>query len=260
MSPPNGTAKSFGVTHRRLECKTPVASLTSVIHALVPEQIRGVKVYVHGYDVDYSSPNGRPVGQPYLDWAMLRHNLLPQFQQAAEAGYLCLFVSGPTKRQFPVLWPSFDAVRHALLTSWIWSSGEFTEALAVAPLQVYGHSAAYRTLVNWLKDPLLVSVTLLDGLYGYVQEFKDWFEQTQPVTDIQRKLALVNTHSGRPRDNSQLFMAHVREPASTFSVNTIDAAPIDIGERRLLVGTVKCSHMQLVTGGKVLPWLMARGF
>jgi hypothetical protein len=133
-------------------------------------------------------------------------------------------------------------------------------ALGDAPLQVYGHSAAYRTLVNWLKDPLLVSVTLLDGLYGYVQEFKDWFEQTQPATDIQRKLALVNTHSGRPRDISQLFMARVREPASTFSVNTIDAAPIDIGGRRLLVGTLKCSHMQLVTGGKVLPWLMTRGF
>jgi hypothetical protein len=248
-------AYTFSYEHKRITCRCPDGRSTA-IHALVPTVVRGIKVYVHGYDVDSAGQAGRNGVEKYLDWAVTKHQLLQQFGPQAAIGYLCLFVAGPTKRQFAVLWPSLEDVWQAL-------SGDYK--LLNQQVQLYGHSAAYRTLVNWLKDPKVVSVSLLDGLYGYANVFEEWFTQTLPATDKQRKMALINTHTGSPRIHADQLAKNVMAAGplvAKWLKNKIDEVPaVDFGTRtRLTVGTVKCSHMQLVTTGKVLPWLMERGF
>jgi hypothetical protein len=109
-------------------------------------------IYVHGYWQD-------------ADTVWHQHRLAEQF---ALSGINAMFVvpEAPRGKWDPVLWPTAQA----LLTD----VSAIGEPMAKGRVAVMGHSGAYRTVIQWLGDPRVDTVVLLDAAYVDVKPYRDW--------------------------------------------------------------------------------------
>jgi hypothetical protein len=223
------TTSEAGGTHVRLHTGN------GSIHVWRPDgydaQTAGVVVYIHGYHTS-------------IDQAWTEHHLAEQFQAS---GRNALFIA-PEASQFeddPIKWESLGELLNVVR--------EIAGLpLPRGPVVVAGHSGAYRTIVAWLPHSHITCLIMLDALYRKEQEFRAWLRgPSDPPT---RRIILVGYETAK---NSDRFArrsqggrrrAMIPEDVSQFSKQERQA--------RVLYLRSQYDHMELVTGGKVIPLLL----
>jgi hypothetical protein len=115
----------------------------------------GVVVYIHGYFTD-------------VDRAWKEHRLATQFQHS---GLNALFVAceAPSGLRAPVRWSSLSELLEVVGT-------HVPGGLPDGRVTAIGHSGAHRTIRQWLEDPQLDTIVLVDALYGNVDEVRAWLD------------------------------------------------------------------------------------
>jgi hypothetical protein len=157
-SPDAADAQEFAVegvivpgNHTRLD------TVHGAVHVWTPEGYNAetaiLIVYIHGYFVE-------------VDDAWWAHGLPEQF---GAAGINALFVvpESPSGSYDRVRWESITDLELTI-------EGMITDKLPKGKRVAIGHSGAYRTLSNWLTDPNLDTVVMLDAGYGPHEPFIDW--------------------------------------------------------------------------------------
>lgn len=202
------------------------------VHAWRPRSYRretaALVVYVHGFYTD-------------VDGALREHRLTQQFR---DSGRNALFVVPQARswRTDAVVWPDLEALLAAV-------EGRLRQARPKGPVVLVGHSGAYRTLVGWLSHPAVTKVLLLDGLYGDDEAFAQWLDG-----GAGRQLVLVGADTHQRAE----WLAGRRPSARLDALPWLyDELPAQVRAASLVtVPAERFDHMQLVTDGRVLPWLL----
>jgi hypothetical protein len=190
----------------------------------------GVVVYVHGY-------------YTHIDEAWHEHQLAEQF---ATSRRNALFVApeAPAAPEEALSWASL----HRLL-------GIVFRATRISappgPLVVVGHSGAYRTLVQWLDEPSLHQLILIDALYGNEPEFLDWLARERG-----NRMTLVVKGTAKWADpfvKSLPYAVTLPEIPSVISELSRDER-----NAKLLCLRSQYGHFELITEGRTLPVLLGR--
>src|SRR5689334_20454204 len=142
-------------THLRLD--TP----NGAVHVWVPEgykpETATLVVYVHGYYVD-------------VDDAWWAHGLPEQFG-ASSINALFVAVEAPANGYESVQWCSISELVDTI-------RGAIAEGMPKGQVIAIGHSGAYRTLDQWLPDPILDTVVMLDAGYGDREPWLAWMKKS----------------------------------------------------------------------------------
>lgn len=185
-------------------------------------------VYVHGF---FTS----------VDAAMLDHQLTAQFR---DSGRNALFIVPEARswRTDPVFWPDLEKLIATV-------EKRLKLKRPPGPIVLVGHSGAYKTISGWLTQGAVTQVLLIDGLYGDEALFKKWLE------DPAHQLVLVGF------DTHQRAEWMVRKHAASIELDTLpwlyDELPTPVRKSPLVcVQSERLDHMQLVTDGRLLPWLL----
>jgi hypothetical protein len=216
------TDASAGARHIRIETRHH-----GPIHVWVPDGYdparAGVVVYVHGYFAD-------------VDDAWKQYGLARQF---AKSGIDAVFIApeAPTGPSDAVSWSSLAELLDRV---------DDDIDLPDGPLIAVGHSGAHRTLSEWLDDPNLDTVVLLDALYGKVDELKDWLEESDDhrLIDVS-----VLTRPWAEELHAQLPDTVVFNGFPSRKSGRMRGAR----EARVIHVRSHLGHMPLVTGGVALP-------
>ena len=182
-------------------------------------------VYVHGYWQD-------------ADAVWHEHRLAEQF---ALSGANALFVvpEAPRGKWDPVLWPS----AHAVLAD---VSKGIGEKLPKGRVAVIGHSGAYRTVIQWLADPRVDTVVLLDAAYVDVRPYADWVRGA-------KTRRFINVSIDTIRWSNWLH----RWLPSTVTVEPFPRELTDkIKKARVLYVKSDIAHWPLVTEGVAIPQML----
>lgn len=217
-----------GGTHFRVD--TPRGPVHVFRPAGYHRATAGVVVYVHGYYVN-------------VDQAWHEHGLGEQF---AASGRNALFIApeAPTSGTESSPWTRLStlvarACRGAHLP------------IPTGPWVVVGHSAAYRTLVRWLREPEVRHVVLVDALYGNEAAFRHWLDASRT-----HKMTIIVKGT-----------AKWAEPFAAAIPYTVRApgVPASLGEltptaraAKLLYVPSQIGHFELITERKVLPVILGR--
>jgi len=191
----------------------------------------GIVVYVHGYFTR-------------VDQAWREDHLAEQFQGS---GRNALFIvpEAPASPRQRVRWRNLQMLLHT-------TAQRGGLRLPRGPIVAVGHSAAFRTIVNWLPEPRLRCVLLLDGLYRDERQFDSWL-RSAPGHESHR-LVLVADETARESEGlaqgfpSALLMDHIPEDLEELTPQD-KLAP-------LLVLRSQYEHMAIVTSGRVIPLLL----
>ena len=191
-----------------------------------------VIVYVHGFYTD-------------VDTAMREHNLAAQFR---DSGRNALFIVPETRSggRDPVYWPDLSEL---LATVSRRIGAEVPRGQAI----VVGHSGAYKTVASWLAHGPLKEVVLIDGLYGSDEDYRRWLNDGHAA--MPRQLVLVGF------DTQNQVDSFVRRQPLSVQLDTIpylyDELP-PAARRAPLVAlkSERFDHMELVTQGRLLPWVL----
>lgn len=217
-----------GGTHLRL------ATAAGPIHVFRPggydRRTAGIVVYVHGYYVD-------------VDRAWRDHHLAEQFA-ASHRNAVFIAPEAPSAPGDQPVWPH---LRRLLTTT-------FQQARLSAPkgpLVVAGHSAAYRTIVNWLTEPALHQLILIDALYGNEPDFRAWLKKSR-----------ANHLTLATRGTAKWANPFVRSLPYAVTARRIPdrADQLTRAQRkaRVLALRSQYGHFELITEGKALPVLLGR--
>lgn len=223
-----GPEAEAGGTHTRVE--TPRGPIHVFRPAGYHRATAGVVIYVHGYYVN-------------VDQAWHEHGLAEQF---AASRRNALFIapeapqsgteSSPWTRLAPLV---ARACRGAHLS------------VPPGPWVVVGHSAAYRTIVRWLKEPEVRHVVLVDALYGDEGSFRRWLDGTRA-----HKMTMIvkgTTKWAEPFASSLPYT--VRAPRVPEALGELSPAA---RSAKLLYLSSQIGHFELITERKVLPVILGR--
>jgi hypothetical protein len=214
--------------HHRLETDH------GVVHVWVPAGYQperaALVVYVHGYYTD-------------VDAAWTDHRLAEQFAlSAVDAVFIAC--EAPSGRRQPVSWAALDELVGAAL-------GDAGIVRPLGPMIAIGHSGAYRTLLEWLDDPLLDHIVLVDAAYGEIEPFEAWVRASPRHRLIDVTEDTVRWSEELARDLADLSPVLVeRMPADDRDW------PDGARDARLVTIRAPWSHMDLVTDGMVLPMVL----
>lgn len=200
------------------------------VHVWSPKNLkRGapIVIYLHGFYTD-------------VDTAMMEHHLTARFR---DSGRQALFII-PETRSGPrdeLLWPELPALLKEV-------EKRTRLKLPTGPLVLVGHSGAYKAIAGWLKEPRVTQVLLVDGLYANEREFETWLDtpgnQLVLVSFETRQRSLWLTKKRAAATVEVLPWLYDELPAATRS------APL------VHVQSERLEHMELVTDGRLLPWLL----
>jgi hypothetical protein len=190
----------------------------------------GVVIYVHGHFTT-------------ADKAWKAHALPAQFA-ASNRNALFIVPEAPTGPSDDVSWPSLGELVRTV-------RDRLRMTLPAGPLVVMGHSGAYRTIVSWLEHVPLDHVILLDAMYGYEEDFRRWL--TEARGHRRNRLTIVAEDTLRW---TRPFVERLQ------GVVTAKRLPDKLGKAqlaaRILYIETTVDHMSIVTGGKVIPLVLAR--
>lgn len=203
------------------------------IHVWAPDgydpKTAATVIYVHGY-------------YTHVDDAWTDDQLPAQF---ALSGLNALFVApeAPADGREPVEWHSLRALLHVV-------KEHIDERLPKGQLVVVGHSGAHRTLTQWLGNPDLDTVVLVDAAYGDTDLYRAWVRSS-------RDHRLIDVGDDTRRWTDRLH----RSLPSTVTLDGFPAAeagklPKDARGARILYIRSSMGHMELVTDGVALPMLL----
>ena len=112
-----------------------------------------------------------------------------------------------------------------------------------------GHSGAYRTINEWLDEPLLDQVVMIDAMYANEEVMATWLRAAP-----QRRLITVG------EDTLQWNEQFLRDMPDTVVVDrvppTYNTWPPEAKTSRIVYVRAQYYHMPLVTDGVVLPALL----
>lgn len=200
-----------------------LATPRGAVHVWTPDSYdastAGVVFYLHGY---YTT----------VDRAWNEHRLEEQF---AASGINAMFIAcaTPDKARRAVAWPRLatliDYVRVHL------PAGD----VPTGPRIAVAHSGGHRTLTNWIQFSNLDGVVLLDALYDEVPEYLRWIRggKSRRLVDV----------ASLTRSSADLLHRAVRQTVA------VDGLPHELPDARILYVRTDIDHMELVTGGEVLP-------
>lgn len=189
----------------------------------------GTVVYVHGL---FNT----------VDEAFRQHKLAEQFAESRQNA-LYILPEAPTAGADPPNWNSL-----AELFSTVWEKTHLTPPRG--PLVLVGHSAAYRTIVQWLTHPAIAEIILLDALYGDEDEYANW----------------LNGHPGRmalvARGTTKWTEPFIKRFKRVAVRNAIPESYAAFTKRergaKLLYLRSQYGHMEIVTEGRTIPVLLRR--
>ena len=182
-------------------------------------------VYVHGYWQD-------------ADAVWIEHRLPEQF---ALSGANAMFVvpEAPRGKWDRVLWPTTQALLAEVTRS-------IGEPLPKGRVAVVGHSGAYRTVIQWLADPEVDTVVLLDAAYVDVLPYRDWVRGA-------KTRRFINVSIDTIRWSNWLH----RWLPSTLTIEPFPRELTDkIKNARILYVKSDIGHWPLVTEGVALPQML----
>lgn len=192
----------------------------------------GTVLYVHGY---YTN----------VDGAWVEHALAEQFA-ASKQDALFIVPEAPSNGNQAVSWPALGALLAEV-------ERQLPGIKARPPVVAAGHSGAWRTLSAWTDDDRVESFVLLDALYGGDDKFQSWFARrsgeaprlTLVSKDTANRVAAFLAAFPAARRRSSLPAIYRELSPSERTVPVLEIAS-DLG------------HMEIITGGKVLPVLLQR--
>lgn len=202
------------------------------IHVWVPPSYRAETgatiLYIHGY---YDN----------ADTAYTGHRLPEQFAMSA-LNAMFVVVEAPMMTKVPVNYPNLgDILRLVEDTTGVTRGMALTAAV--------GHSGAYRTINEWLDEPLLDQVVMIDAMYANEDVMAAWLRSSP-----QRRLITVG------EDTLQWNEQFLRNMPDTFVVDrvppTYNTWPPEAKTARIVYVRAQYYHMPLVTDGIVLPALL----
>jgi len=188
------------------------------IHVYRPAGVRSTftVVYVHGF---YDN----------VDSAWKDHELAAKF---ARSHLTATFVvpEAPVSPQELVTWPDLDELLSAV-------GDAKPKALPKGgPVVLVGHSAAYRTIVGWLNHPRVSEIFLVDGLYGFEDDYANWLTNNE---DHRLVLAV--------RTTDQWVGPFIKRFRFGIKLNEIPSVPTSrLRHTRLLTMKSQYEHMDLV--------------
>lgn len=202
------------------------------VHVWIPPGYRRRRadtvVYVHGF---YTS----------VDRAWKEHFLASQFASSAiNAVFIaCAAPAGPGER---VAWRSLASLLDAVTRG-------IARPLPRRRIVAVGHSGAHRTLREWLDEPQLDTIVLVDAAYGEIESFRAWV-----LARPRRRL--INIGDGTKKAGDQL---HASLPGSVMLdgfPDVEDEIPPAAAKARILYIRSSLGHFPLVTGGVALPMIL----
>jgi pimeloyl-ACP methyl ester carboxylesterase len=187
-------------------------------------------VYLHGF---FTS----------VDQAVRAHQLITQFRDSGRNG-LFIIPEARSWRTDPVFWPDLEKLLAAV-------EKRLKLKRPKGNIVLVGHSGGYRTIAGWLSHENVKQVLLIDGLYGNEPEFKAWLDEPPGP----RQLVLVGY------DTQQRAEWMLRKRTASVQLDTLpwlyDELPPSIRNAPLVsVQSERLDHMQLVTDGRLIPWLL----
>ncbi|MGA3164896.1 MAG: hypothetical protein ABSF14_02140 [Terriglobia bacterium] len=191
----------------------------------------GTVVYIHGY---FTSG----------DQTWREDHLAAQFQAS---GRNALFIAPQSPRA------NYEEVSWKSLEDLLRTTGEAGAfRIPRGPLVVVGHSGAFRTILDWLPDPRVQEVILLDGLYSGQREFRFWLRSSPGARS--HRLVLVASETLRRSDR---FARRVPDTARRSSIPA-DFSNLTPREKRarLLFLRSQYDHLDMISSGKVIPLLL----
>lgn len=187
-------------------------------------------IYLHGF---FTS----------VDQAVREHRLISQFR---DSGRNALFIIPEARswRTDPVFWPELEKLLVAV-------EKRLRLKRPKGPIVLLGHSGAYKTIAGWLTHEKVNQVLLVDGLYGNESDFRQWLDSPPGP----RQLVLIGY------DTQQRAEWMLKRRAPSVQLDTLpwlyDELPPAIRKAQLVsVQSERLDHMQLVTDGRLLPWLL----
>jgi hypothetical protein len=204
------------------------------IHVWVPpgydRATAGTVVYVHGY---YTNSDG----------AWKEHNLARQFKASGQNA-LFIVPDAPSGNDESVKWPALADLRKAISRANI--------KMPDGPIIVMGHSGAFRTVMQWVDHRLVAEVILLDALYGGDRKFDDFIGTGKRAQ--YHKLIIVGS------DTSASSSAFAKKYPFAVTRDRMPGSTAELKKReksaKLFYIKSQYGHMQIVTGGKVIPMLL----
>jgi hypothetical protein len=209
-----------------------IAAPQGVIHVLRPAGYRqagaGIVLYVHGFNTT-------------VDRTWREDDLAAQLV-ASRRNAIFIAVAGPRAIAEGVRFPDLDRVLRLV-------ARRTGLRLPRGRLVAVGHSAGYWTIASWLDHPRLDHVILLDGLYGFIGEYRRWI-----AGHARRRLTLVAR--GTRRQSRRLIRG-----LSGVAVREGVPARLEGFTRRerrariVLVGS-QYGHDAIVSSGRVIPMVL----
>lgn len=204
------------------------------VHVWVPADYdratAGTVVYVHGYYTD-------------ADGAWKDHDLAKQFR-ASKQNALFVVPDAPSGNDEQVAWNALTDLRRAVTRANI--------RLPDGPTIVMGHSGAFRTVMKWVDHKVVAEVILLDALYGGQTAFDDFIGSGKRAK--QHKLIVVGS------DTATASASFTKKYPFAVTREKMPASSDDFSKRekkaKLLYVRSQYGHMEIVTGGKVIPSLL----
>ncbi len=199
------------------------------IHVWIPPRYRAETgatiLYIHGYYDD-------------ADTAYVGHHLPEQFAMSA-LNAMFIVVEAPMMTKVPVNYPNLgDVIRLVEDTTGVTRGMAATAAV--------GHSGAYRTINEWLDEPLLDHVVMIDAMYANEEVMEAWLRaspQHHLITVGEDTLAWNEQFL---RDTPDVYVVDRVPP-------TYNTWPAEAKTARIVYVRAQYYHMPLVTDGIVLP-------
>ncbi len=191
----------------------------------------GIVIYVHGY---FTS-----VDQTWTD-----DRLAAQFHDSGRNA-LFIAIEAPQSNTQDLTW---NSLKDLLATV----QERAPYSLPHGPIVVIGHSAAYRTMLAWRRDPRLQYLIMLDALYTGEAEFRFWL-QPHPRTQPHRMILVAyekwwQSNKFARRNFGTVRRRGVPGKAGAFTLRETHA--------RLLCLRSQYDHNAIVDSGKVIPVLL----
>jgi hypothetical protein len=203
-----------------------------IIHVWVPPSYHAdtgaTVIYLHGYYDD-------------ADSAWTGHQLPQQFAMAA-LNAVFIVPEAPSGSRQPVNYPDLGELLRIVEDRTGITRGQALTA-------VVGHSGAFRTIHEWLNEPLVDELVLIDSMYADVELIETWWRESprHRVVTVGEDTILWTEELAR---NVPETLILDRFPP------TYDTWPAEAKTARLVYIRAQYMHMPLVMEGIVLPSLL----
>jgi hypothetical protein len=179
-------------------------------------------VFVHGYNTN-------------VDEAWSEYHLQDQFEHS-HLNAMFIACAAPANKNEPVYWSSLPRLLQTVVAG-------IDQALPEGELVAVGHSGAYRTLVQWLGNPMLHTLVLLDAAYGEEDQFMAWTRDNQ-------RHRLINVASDTIQESNWI----AQYLPSTIRVDGLPTEWTDENRNaRVLYVRTNIGHMPMITDGVAMP-------